>query len=180
MNDERTKNRNKRYYSSQSKRTYAPYVFGSEVQAPDFKTEPYVKSSKKREVKSPVVVQGGKSQAKSLWINHAIKLAIYVIAFVCIVGAINVTLSAATLASTKEASSVTQEIEQARQSGKELEVKLGSLSNPTRIKEEATKLGMVEATETIKIDLSNDIVALDDNGNLSLNKSIENAKIKSN
>ena len=47
-----------------------------------------------------------------------------------------------------------------------------SLSNPSRIKSEATALGMAAPESTSKIVLPEDIVATDGSGNLSLSQSL--------
>ncbi len=57
------------------------------------------------------------------------------------------------------------QISDARTEGNDLEVAQSMLSNPTRIKVEATALGMGAAADVEKIDLSGDVVVTDDVGN---------------
>lgn len=100
------------------------------------------------------------------------KVCAYLITVLCIVGAINVTLTGATQSSAQEATSIQTSIDKSRESGKAAEVQLGLLSNPTRIKEKAEEMGMKAATSTITINLSDDVVKLDGDGNVSLTDSL--------
>ena len=63
-------------------------------------------------------------------------------------------------------------IDTARSEGSSLEVAQSSLSNPSRIKSEATALGMAAPESTSRIVLPEDIVATDGSGNLSLSQSL--------
>jgi hypothetical protein len=54
-------------------------------------------------------------------------------------------------------------------------VEQSKLSNPTRIKSEADKIGMVTPASTTFIDISDDIVETDQSGALSLSASVEAA-----
>ena len=97
-----------------------------------------------------------------------------VVAFVvfALVGFARVAISAATVSTSMESQQLTGQISEARTEGNDLEVTQSMLSNPTRIKAEATALGMGAAADVEKIDLSGDVVVTDEAGNLSLSGSV--------
>ncbi len=149
------------------RRGSSPYVFGSA--APKIEQETFTRKTSGIEV-----LLGEKSSSKTQTLAEpsasAVIFGIVAVLLVCFlaVGVINVSLSSATQASALEAQTTQEEIDQARESGKSLEVALGSLSNPTRIKEKASDMGLAASSETIRIDLSGDKVVLDESGNISL------------
>jgi cell division protein FtsL len=72
-----------------------------------------------------------------------------------------------------EASDISTQIELARDGSNTLEVEQSTLSNPTRIKEQAAALGMTTSETTTFIDISGDVVVTDETGRLSLSSSID-------
>jgi cell division protein FtsL len=90
-----------------------------------------------------------------------------------VIGFGRITLDSATCALAMEASDISTQIELVRDGSNSLEVEQSTLSNPTRIKEEAAKLGMVSPESTTFIDISGDVVVTDENGRLSLSGSID-------
>ena len=84
-----------------------------------------------------------------------------------------ITLSAATVAEALEAREINTHLETVRSTISDLEVQQSSLSNPTRIKTEAAALGIASPTTSSVIDISGDVVATDEKGNLSLSDSIK-------
>ena len=113
-----------------------------------------------------------KAQALSGIASMAIKaLAAFVLVF-AIVGIGRISLSSISVAAAIEANELSQEINTAREAGNSLEVEQSTLSNPTRIKTEAVKLGMNEPTQTHFMSLPEDVVVTDEQGNLSLSGSI--------
>ena len=103
-----------------------------------------------------------------------------VVAFVvAVIACVRVGLSAMSVSTLIEVSELSEQIELARTTGNDLEVVQTQLSNSTHIKLEATSLGMAAAEQTSVVTLSADVVATDEQGNLSLSGSIsaiENAE----
>ncbi len=89
-----------------------------------------------------------------------------------------VAITSAAASCALETRSLQTSIETARAEGNELEVSQSVLANPSRIKAQATALGMAapapECSE--QITLSPDIVATDGAGNLSLSESVARMK----
>lgn len=98
-------------------------------------------------------------------------MAAFVVVF-ALVGVGRISLSSISVAAAIEANQLSQDIYAAREAGNSLEVEQSMLSNPTRIKTEATKLGMNEPSQTHFIVLPEDVVVTDAEGNLSLSGSI--------
>lgn len=101
------------------------------------------------------------------------KLAILAATLFLVIGFGRITLDSTTSALAMEASDVSTQIELVRDGSNSLEVEQSTLSNPTRIKEEASKLGMVTPESTTFIDISGDVVVTDEAGRLSLSGSVE-------
>lgn len=101
------------------------------------------------------------------------KIVIAAILAFAVIGVLRITLSSATVALALETKQIDAQIEDARDVGSALEVEQSSLSNPTRIKQEAASIGMAAPASTTFMDLSGDVVATDGQGNLSLSASIE-------
>lgn len=107
------------------------------------------------------------------------RVVVIVALIVAAIACVRVGLSAMSISTAIETSELSDQIELARTTGNDLEVMQSQLSNSTHIKLEATSLGMAAAEETSVITLSSDVVATDDQGNLSLSGSIsaiENAE----
>ena len=114
------------------------------------------------------VVPGGKPHVETLS-PAIIALARVVLALVAFA---RIALTAAAVNVEIESKSYDSLIDTARSEGSSLEVAQSSLSNPSRIKSEATALGMAAPESTSKIVLPEDIVATDGSGNLSLSQSL--------
>lgn len=105
---------------------------------------------------------------KEALIAPAYKIFAVVLAFALMIGVMAVSLIAGNSVEMQKAEATQSQISEAREEAHALEVKLGALSNPTRIKGEAESLGMTSAADVVKINLSKDVVAVDDKGSLSL------------
>lgn len=158
---------------------YQPYVYGSVAYKQEvYEREDWAPVEKREPTRRVDVIPGGaKSHAKETSPAHAfaLKVAKVTVALAVTFAAVGigrVTLSAATVAEALEAREVKNMLEDARSSINQLEVMQSSLSNPTRIKTEAAALGMASATDSVVLDLSGDVVATDDDGNLSLSDSL--------
>ena len=129
------------------------------------------------EAPSISVVPGAGRRAQSEGISAAALSLAKACAVICIVIAL---IAMARVAITSAAASCALEtsIETARAEGNELEVSQSVLANPSRIKAQATALGMAapapECSE--QITLSPDIVATDGAGSLSLSESVARMK----
>lgn len=123
-----------------------------------------------------VVPGGGRDAAKQPSIDPVIavfaRVLIAVVVVFASIGGIRITLSSATIAAAMEANQISTSIEEARAAGSAYEVQQSTLSNPTRIKGEATGLGMSTPDQTVFISMPADIVAKDAEGNLSLSGSM--------
>ncbi len=100
----------------------------------------------------------------------AAAVVLVVAALLCFV---RIAISSATVSTSIESQQITSQINDARSGGTGLEVQQSSLSNPTRVKGEATRLKMAAPETVATIDLGTDVVATDDAGNLSLSKSAQ-------
>lgn len=123
-----------------------------------------------------VVPGGGRETSKQTSTNPAIsifaKAIAVVVAVFALIGIVRITLSSATIATAMEANQISSSIEEARAEGSSYEVQQSTLSNPTRIKGEASGLGMSTPDETIFLSMPADIVVKDAAGNLSLSGSM--------
>lgn len=157
----------------------APYISGSaapalEPELPRTRTRTAPARAPKIETK-----QGGKTRVQTKAIT--LEIPIFVRVFACavllfaIIGFVNITFTSAALASATQQEAINAQISEARETGKTLEVELGTLSNPTSIKDKAKALGMGVATETIQINLAEDIVKTDADGNITLAGSLKAA-----
>ncbi|MEY8562097.1 cell division protein FtsL [Eggerthellaceae bacterium 3-80] len=107
--------------------------------------------------------------------SFVIKLTVVVLIALTCVACVRLSLSSATAATAMESQQLTASIDEARSNGAALEVSLGSLTNPTRVRDQAKALGMVAPQTTGVITLEEDIVMTDQAGNLSLSSSVEAA-----
>lgn len=98
--------------------------------------------------------------------------ALLVFALACIA---RVTLSAATVSEAMESQQLNQDISAIREQSNALEVSQSVLSNPANVKAAAQNLEMGAPAATEYLDLGEDVVAIDDDGNLSLTQSLERA-----
>ena len=120
------------------------------------------------------VVPGGKPHVETLspaivTLARVVAAALVVLALVAFA---RIALTAAAVNVEIESKSYDSLIDTARSEGSSLEVAQSSLSNPSRIKSEATALGMAAPESASKIVLTEDIVATDGSGNLSLSQSL--------
>ncbi|MCB7037341.1 cell division protein FtsL [Eggerthella sinensis] len=127
-----------------------------------------------RERISVVPGRGTRTQAPSLPANVVFlaKAVAVVLLVVSLVGFVRIGLMSATVSTTMEANQLSNEISDTRSSGAALEVSQSALSNPTKVKQQAGKLGMSSPETVGVIDLAQDVVATDESGALSLSKSV--------
>ena len=127
-----------------------------------------------RERISVVPGRGTRTQTPTLPSNVVFwaKAAAVVLLVVSLVGFARIGLMSATISTTMQSSQLTSQISDARSSGAALEVSQSTLSNPTKVKQQANKLGMAAPETTGVIDLGKDVVATDESGALSLSKSV--------
>ena len=127
-----------------------------------------------RERISVVPGRGTRTQTPTLPSNVVFlaKAAAVVLLVVSLVGFARIGLMSATISTTMQSSQLTSQISDARSSGAALEVSQSTLSNPTKVKQQAGKLGMAAPETTGVITLVKDVVATDESGALSLSKSV--------
>lgn len=127
-----------------------------------------------RERISVVAGRGVRMQAPALpsSVVFLAKAAAVVLLVVSLVGFARIGLMSATISTTMQSSQLTNQISDARSSGAALEVSQSTLSNPTKVKQRAGKLGMAAPETTGVIALDKDVVATDESGALSLSKSV--------
>lgn len=116
--------------------------------------------------------QRAREQAAPSTFSIVARAAVAILVVLVVAGFAKITLSAATVTASLQAQDVSGKISDARSLGSDLEVAQSSLSNPTRVKTAAGKLGMGASDSTAVIDLGVDVVATDEQGNLSLTKSM--------
>lgn len=98
-----------------------------------------------------------------------LKAVVAAVLFIAAVGVCRVALTAASVETMISSDQLTSQISSARSQGGELEVKLTTLANPTRIKAYASeRLGMAAASGISYLDLATGALATDSEGNLSL------------
>ncbi|MFQ9179144.1 MAG: cell division protein FtsL [Eggerthella lenta] len=97
-----------------------------------------------RERISVVPGRGTRTQTPTLPSNVVFlaKAAAVVLLVVSLVGFARIGLMSATISTTMQSSQLTSQISDARSSGAALEVSQSTLSNPTKVKQQAGKLGM--------------------------------------
>lgn len=122
------------------------------------------------------VMPGQKAHVQpSVLSSNVVFLAKVVAAMLVVVASISfvrIGLASATASVSMQSQQLSAQIDDARSSGAVLEVSQSALSNPTKIKQQATSLDMV-APETVGvIEMDKDVVATDESGALSLSKSI--------
>lgn len=127
-----------------------------------------------RERISVVPGRGTRTQTPTLPSNVVFlaKAAAVVLLVVSLVGFARIGLMSATISTTMQSSQLTSQISDARSSDAALEVSQSTLSNPTKVKQQAGKLGMAAPETTGVITLDKDVVATDESGALSLSKSV--------
>lgn len=134
------------------------------------------------EAPSISVVPGAGRRAQSEGISTAALSLAKACAVICIVIALiamaRVAITSAAASCALETRSLQTSIETARAEGNELEVSQSVLANPSRIKAQATALGMAAPAPEYseQITLSPDIVATDGAGSLSLSESVARMK----
>ena len=104
-----------------------------------------------------------------------LKAAIIVMAVLALVGIASLTLSAATVTTSMQSQALSSQIDDARAQGSSLEVTQSLLSNSTRVRMQAEKLGMAAPAEVGTINMPEDVVSTNDDGSLSLSRSVETA-----
>ena len=121
------------------------------------------------------VVPGGGREPRAEGLSTSVvtlaKVAAVVLVVLALLGTARVALSSAAVAVALEAQQYESQIDEARVEGSKLEVTQSALSNPTHVKEQAAALGMAVPSEVTSIDLADDVVKTDAEGNLSLSES---------
>lgn len=100
-----------------------------------------------------------------------VKTAAVLFVVIALLGCIRITLTSAAVEAAVEKQELTSSIKDIRVESKVLEVSQSSLTNPTRIKESATLLGMAAPEQVTNVNLADDVVKLDEDGSLSLSRS---------
>lgn len=127
---------------------------------------------------NPRIIEGGGKPQEDFLAGHAFAIKAAKFTVICAlifagIGFGRITLDTATVNEAMAAQQYESQLEVARSAISDLQVEQSSLSNPTRIKEQAKLLGMESPSNVSVIDISGDVVELDDEGNLSLSKSLE-------
>lgn len=123
------------------------------------------------------VVPGQGTRTSTQTIPSTVVFMAKTLAVVLVVAALlcfaRIAIGSATVATSVQSQQLESRISDARASGNNLEVQQSSLSNPTRVKAEASRLKMAAPESVGVIDLGTDVVATDEAGNLSLSKSVQ-------
>lgn len=123
----------------------------------------------------PGTRQRTSAPALSPTVVFAAKVLAVVLCVLAVVAFVRVSFSAAAVEVSAQSQELETMIDQARSSGNALEVSQSTLASPSRIKQQATALGMTAATDSEIITLPQDIVATSDDGTLSLSESVARA-----
>ena len=157
-------------------RLQADYIVGSA--APAIKEQPARKERQRRVANPFEVFRGGAQPRQSTATSTmpiALKAFIYCVVIFFVIGFVNISLTSGAIVSTAEAESLNSQITQAREEGKVMEVDYGALNNPTSLKDKASKLGMVTATETLQLNIAEDTVVTKSDGSIALASSLKAA-----
>lgn len=100
------------------------------------------------------------------------RVALVAIALFAVIAFARIGLHTATVNVMTRNDAIAAQIAEVRSTSSSLEVQESTKGNPTNIKRAAKKLGMSAPASTETLMIGEDIVALDDNGNLSLSKSL--------
>lgn len=124
-----------------------------------------------------VIPGGHEKPGKSLSPSQQLAISVAKYAFVLIsvfamIGVGRVTLNSMNVQEALAARTMQAQLDEARSSINMMEVQQSTLSNPTRIKTEAEALGMYSADTVTIIDITGDVVAIDETGHLSITDSI--------
>ncbi len=103
----------------------------------------------------------------------AAKVTAVVLVAVALIGFGRIALNTATVTMSMSTQELTSELATARANAASLGVQQSALSNPARIRSLATDLGLSAATTTETISLSEDVVVVNDSGELELANSIQ-------
>lgn len=132
----------------------------------------------RRRSRNVEIHEGGAKTQEDLSTGHrfAIASAKWLTIAVLVFGGLGfsrITLDAATISEAMAARQYENKLEVARSAISDLQAEQSSLSNPTRIKDKATLLGMGSPKTISVIDISGDVVAIDEKGNLSISDSLK-------
>ncbi|MGI6591188.1 MAG: cell division protein FtsL [Eggerthellaceae bacterium] len=120
------------------------------------------------------VIRGRRHQVETLdgrLIAFA-KIGLAVLLAFAVLGCVRVGLTSLAVSSSIATSQIESNIDTAKAEGTALEVEQSKLTNPSAVKKAAAKMGMTTPVSTETLKLSADVVATDDEGNLSLSKSL--------
>ena len=125
-----------------------------------------------------IIEGGGRKPKEDLSAGHtfaikAAKLTVIAVLAFAGMGFARITLDAATINEALAARQYEKQLDVARSAISDLQAEQSSLSNPARIKNKATLLGMGSPRKIEVIDISGDIVGLDEKGNLSISESLK-------
>ncbi len=140
---------------------------------------PYPNRAPERTSRERIRVVPGRQAAKSASdeitpaLVMVVALAVFalfaVLSFACL------GLHAATVSTSIQSQALSNQIDEARAEGTSLEVAQSLLSNPTRVRQQAEKLGMSAPESVGSIVLAADVVCTDSEGALSLSDSVKSA-----
>ena len=120
-----------------------------------------------------VVPGGGGSQELSSQIIFIAKVFMIVLAVFACVACLRIGLASATVTTSIQTESINEQINEIRSGSAHLEVTESTLSNPASIKSAAVKqLNMTAPSENDVLHLGKDVVVYDEEGNLSLARSL--------
>lgn len=170
-------NESNRNFLSATKNISNPSFNGNAVK----KLKPKPKINKQPTKKTNIHVVRGNKQNKSIlqtptlspvFISFA-KICTVIVCFVAIVSFVRIGLTSTSITNGISSANLSKQIESELVTKNSLEVQNSTIGNSSKIRESAEKLGMITPTtiETIKLD--KDIVAKDDNGNVSLVESLK-------
>lgn len=137
----------------------------------------YPERRPERPQRPPVrVVPGRKTGVQPQGVPSTVVRLAKIVAVVLVLGSLicfaRIGLASAAVTTSLESQQLSSQISEARSGGNNLEVTQSSLSNPTHVKSEASRLEMTLPETVGTIDLDTDVVAVDSQGDLSLSKSV--------
>lgn len=122
------------------------------------------------------VVPGGRTAAspepRQSGAMLAVKVLVALLIVVACVGVARVALTTATVSASIQTQELSGKIDKARSDGVELEAAQSVLATSSRVKGQASDLGMAAPASVESLSLAEDVVVLNEDGTLSLSKSL--------
>ena len=151
------------------------YIYGSAAPKHDFYNDALTRRESRHARDFEVVPGGHRHQQASAAYDiamRAARIALIAVLVFAFVGFARITLSSATITEAVKTTELESGISELKSDISHMQAEKSSLSNPVKIKSDASALGMISPYETVIVTLEKDVVAIEEDGSLSLTKSL--------